>query len=87
MADCFNNGGPAFPEAIAVSPSGDVYPGMGGMTLRDYFAGQALASMDSKTKDKIFVLAERAGLDVADVMASSSYEIADAMLKAREVKP
>jgi len=40
-----NDGGPAFPEAIAVSPVGDVYPGMGGMSMRAYFAGQALPSV------------------------------------------
>lgn len=33
------NGGPAFPGAIAIGPAGDVYPGFPGMTLRDWFAG------------------------------------------------
>lgn len=36
------DGGPAFPESIAIGPAGDVYPGMGGMSLRDYFAAQAI---------------------------------------------
>jgi hypothetical protein len=63
-----NDGGPAFP----FDGYGERVPGM---TLRDWFAGQALAGMlanpDSWTGDR-------------GVMA---YRYADAMLRAREVKP
>jgi hypothetical protein len=62
-----NDGGPAFPR--------HAYDGHDGMTLRDWFAGQALAGMlanpDSWTGDR-------------GVMA---YRYADAMLRAREVEP
>jgi hypothetical protein len=62
-----DDGGPAFPRPmVAAAP---------GMTLRDWFAGQALAGMlanpDSWT-------------GAGGVMA---YRYADAMLRAREVKP
>jgi len=46
-----------------------------GMTLRDYFAGQALASFNNVT----FVTTEV----TAKMAAESAYRIADAMLKAR----
>lgn len=46
-----------------------------GMTLRDWFAGQALAGLLSgKTRD------------TQDEFAAVSYELADAMLRAREGK-
>ena len=71
-----NDGGPAFP--CTVQEDIDCYPryvaGYGGMSLRDWFAGQALASMDTDgyTLTGIHRLARRA------------YDIADAMLAERE---
>lgn len=72
-----NDGGPAFPEAIAVSPVGDVYPGMGGMSMRAYFAGQALPSVvikcvpheceDGETMEQMFA---RKAVSVADALVS-----------------
>ena len=58
------HGGPAFPLNL---PSTHYY----GMSLRDYFAAQALASCEAhRSRD-------------ADHLASEAYQIADAMLKAR----
>ena len=51
-----NTGGPAFPAGAHF-----------GMTLRDYFAGQALAGSDT-------------------ISAREAYDMADAMLAAREAK-
>jgi hypothetical protein len=67
-----NDGGKVFPTA-PVLPWGDQYR----MTLRDWFAGQALAGL------------LRDGIDVFGVYATANdaYKMADAMLKAREVKP
>ena len=64
-----NTGGPAFPcPTISIGQHQ-------GMTLRDYFAGQALASVNL-------------GIGVTDDFYSRTakhcYALADAMLKARE---
>jgi hypothetical protein len=64
-----NDGGPAFPSVL--SPN----EGYLGMTLRDWFAGQALCG-----------LLARAGEDMRfETAARESYGLADAMLKARVV--
>ena len=64
-----NDGGPAFPH-------GDpTHGGEDGMTLRDYFAGRAMQSyLLDKDRDSF----------TFEQWAQASYEMADAMLKARE---
>jgi hypothetical protein len=72
-----NDGGPAFPRhALEIKlPDGSVVPKDPGMTLRDWFAGQALAGL-------------LIGEWLSDKgVATLAYEYADAMLRAREVKP
>jgi uncharacterized protein YodC (DUF2158 family) len=64
------DGGPAFPVHDFKDPAQAL-----GMTLRDWFAGQAL----------IGILADGVVGDVTDEdVANASYAMADAMLKARE---
>ena len=65
-----NDGGPAFPE------SGERGKASGGegMTLRDWFAGQALVGLSIRREGKC---------DADD--AENAYRLADAMLRAREV--
>jgi hypothetical protein len=67
-----NDGGPAFPT---VARDGNWQPHHDGLSLRDYFAGQALAGMpwsrEISRKDQ----------------AKQSFQIADSMLAAREGKP
>jgi hypothetical protein len=65
-----NDGGPAYP----MHPNSWEY----GMTLRDWFAGQALAGMGLEYTSDKFCHAS---------VAECAYRYADAMLKAREVKP
>jgi len=74
MSDPINDGGPALPTADAYHPSGQIAYGRKGMSLRDWFAGQALSGL----------LAGRGNNgDKAPNWANGSYAIADAMLKAR----
>lgn len=64
-----NDGGLAFPNSNA---SGSVHND--GMSLRDWFAGQALAGLATQS-------------DNSHNIAIDAYSIADAMLKRREVEP
>jgi len=62
-----NTGGPAFP------PTHDPITHAYGMTLRDYFAGEALKSCSFTTKP----------YDTTTEVAKTCYAMADAMLKVR----
>ena len=88
-----NDGGPAFPLINEHTHPTTI---SNGMTLRDYFAGQALSQL---IKQEIREMRETAkgmdcfGDDESDeipfhtsFIASESYAIADAMLAARERK-
>ena len=79
------DGGPAFPQSVESWRNSGVHKDIpavpSGMSLRDWFAGKALAGM----------LANRDTVapngDHRPVLAMVAYEMADAMLKAREQKP
>ena len=64
-----NDGGPAFPVMYCSE----------GMTLRDWFAGQALVGMLQNYTTQKFGVGE-------ETCARGAYEFADAMLAARERK-
>ena len=74
MSNTNINGGPAFPVPLL---PGQSWQGIGpcdGMTLRDYFAGRAMQSyLLDKDRDSF----------TFEQWAQASYEMADAMLKAR----
>ena len=56
-----------------------------GMTLRDYFAAKAMQGLIASPR--LPLPAAHGASDVTDVMvADLSYKMADAMMKAREVK-
>lgn len=64
-----------------VDPEKSIIPEI---TLRDYFAGQALVGAMSSDEDRIINDAERAKVSVTELIAISSYRFADAMLKERD---
>ena len=71
------DGGPAFPSKINNDYEIAFFPGM---TLRDWFAGQALAGMmgsRNPTSPRFHPLDD----------AEYVYAVADAMLRTRKVKP
>ena len=76
-----NDGGPAYPVNYDANTDsfGRTYEGFSGMSLRDWFAGQALKGL----------LAECANpnsfgsWNMLDGIADKAWEAADAMLKAR----
>lgn len=56
------------------------------MTLRDWFAGHAMAAYmsDSETQLAFKAVAEKSCVDFRAAIAGASYEVADAMLAARK---
>jgi hypothetical protein len=78
-----DDGAPAFPETVYQTSFG--ISTEGGMRLRDYFAAQALAAALREFYGDV-----RDGGEVwtdHDDMAQHVYNIADAMMRAREAKP
>ncbi len=74
MSATINDGGPAFPNV----PSDPQYQSWDeGMSLRDYFAGQALAGM---------LAVENSDAHNDATLARYAYCLADAMLEARNQK-
>ena len=71
MSNTNINGGPVFPSEIGTISKG--------MTLREYFAGQAISQIIATCANDT-----THGMTKADYFAGRAYEIADAMLKARE---
>lgn len=69
MSNEINDGGPAYPNA---SVKDGLHPGM---TLRDYFAGQAMAGIGSREYDHT--------PNKCDAMVSDAYILADAMIAER----
>ena len=76
-----DDGGPAFPRPMAridYDVIGDTDRGAEGMSLRDWFAGQALAGFEMNSLVGSHEL-------MADNAAVRAYEIADKMLEERKL--
>lgn len=85
-----NDGGAAFPLGTSSNSEAEhmMAVGTGGMSLRDWFAGQAVSGMAS-SPDMWAAIAKTAkslGISESSCIAASAYDIADSMLSAREVK-
>lgn len=63
-----DDGGPAFPRGVSETKE-DYAGAQGGMSLRDWFAGQAMVGYEAES---------------AQAIAEVAYAIADAMLAERE---
>ncbi|RYG88630.1 MAG: hypothetical protein EON59_03785 [Alphaproteobacteria bacterium] len=76
----------AFPVNDANLGGPGAYAAEPGMSLRDWFAGQALAGMTANAEIArvIQAVARRHGVDEAEAMAMSCYGHADAMIEARK---
>jgi hypothetical protein len=77
--NAIKDGGPAFPRAGFWSDGGpcatDTQP-QGGMSLRDWFAGQVMLGL----------ISHGPAVDIDDAtLARGAYTVADAMLKARDL--
>lgn len=73
-----DDGGPAFPFR---SP----YYDSKGLSLRDWFAGQALQATGDWNTEHIKLLAIRnPDLSISELIAQHAYDLADAMLQARK---
>ena len=82
MSKEIEDGGPAFPQNL---PDDFVWrlPGdPGGMSIRDWFAGQALAGVWAGRETDFVRISAPTTTDVS----VACYAIADAMLKARNIK-
>ena len=74
------DGGPAFPST-PMDRSGQIAPHEMGISIRDYFAGQAMSAID------IDLLVREAGMSARETVihrARLCYMFADSMLKVRE---
>lgn len=88
-----NKGGPAFPVPAVMTQGNRMLHSaedFRGMTLRDYFAAKAMHAhlitdtVPGEAADALLEAAERAGRDPLDHLCINAYEVADAMLRARE---
>lgn len=77
-----NNGGPAFP--LFVQEEGCMPSVSEGMSLRDWFAGQALAGLTVTGFSAAYLADLKEGETRAEWISRQVYDLADAMLKARE---
>lgn len=81
---------PAFPTQEWHEVSRTLRPGDSGMSLRDWFAGQAMAALlgSATNVEELKRAMAKAKCEYAeDLFAINSYQMADAMLAARKEAP
>lgn len=75
------DGGPAFPDAVAVGPSDDLYGSIShGLTKREWFAGQVMVGLLPGHEAMLDLTAADIE-DMSRVLAVNAFFIADAMLE------
>jgi len=74
-----NDGGPAFSRTGYECANGDWVVPRNGMTLRDWFAGQALAGFTANPR-----MIDSRSPATLEIVSEWSFEAADAMIKARK---
>lgn len=79
MTERRSNGGSAFPTAV---PESEDFRGVSGMTLRDYFAAKAMQAHIAAVLPMARSKAQ--GEAFFEMLPTRAYEVADAMLKARQ---
>lgn len=88
MSEQIKNGGPAFPFGQTDAASGQLVNGWGseGMSLRDYFAAKAMEGIlaDRENVLRFHEIGETALVSPESLAAAAAYQMADAMLAARE---
>jgi hypothetical protein len=78
---------PAFPEHENVNdPRADGFVATHGMTLRDYFAGQALVGLLAQVEPEFLAATEWSTKKLGQVVSAGAYDIADGMLKERQTR-
>lgn len=83
MSHPVNTGGPAFPRAAIGEDCGRPYGQQEGMSLRDWFAGQAMQAIANDMAG-VVATADEHGVNPTVLMARLAYGVADAMLAARD---
>jgi len=82
------DGGPAFPQQSGISADGVCkFDTVGGMSLRDYLAGQAIAGIMANASGSTARLLDRAeieGVSSVEVLARAAYKLSDALLIEKE---
>lgn len=88
-----DDGGSAFPSTREEIEDGALYRVTAtGMSLRDWFAGQALAAifgralLTSEGAESIDAIAKQTKENGGNTIAAACYNVADAMLKMRETE-
>jgi hypothetical protein len=79
MSEIKDNGGPAFPHSYLTPQGPTAYDDQAGMSLRDYFAGQALVGLALKWASS----SDGSPEEDNAATAAAAYMLADAMIKAR----
>lgn len=82
MGNKTDDGDPAFP--VQLGTQHDRYLAAPGMSLRDWFAGQALTGLLMRGASSPKALAESWDEDIGRSVAYMAYEFADAMLEERK---